>query len=159
MKKFKIELGKIYDIDIPLDEIKMGSMSVEKIIKRMKDGRIGGHFLENFIEDHFEDLELMDNERYFDAVGGTDNDVKCYEIKSLTKSGGATLAPSKMVGSGRSYHAHQHKQIINDFKLIYIIGDIRNFPKIKVKFIDGKEAFTKYGKTITISESKEFFNE
>ena len=149
----KIEIGKLYEFEIPKEDLRIGSISFDRICQRFKDGRIGGHFLEDFIEGWFDELECMPKcNKSFDHVGDDD---KIYECKSFTKSSGAKICPSSMVGSGRYYDSDKHKKIAK--QLIYIIGDIRKFPKVRIKFIEGKKAFEKYGMQIKRSQSKEFF--
>jgi hypothetical protein len=147
----KIEYNKCYDFTI---NASFGDLPKSVIEEILKDGRLSSHFLERQLEVWFPELTFV-NAKGYDHIRA-DSDI-LYDQKCFTK-GGLGFAPSKMLGAGRHIdleEAHAHANTIH-----YIACDIVDFPKVRVRFISGKDLIEKYpGKRckVPFAERESFF--
>ena len=63
-----------------------------------------------------------------------DNNNNFMEAKNFTKNG-AKFMPSRMLGVGRKYIKEEADKVIKSN--IYVITDINDMPKIKMRFVKG----------------------
>jgi hypothetical protein len=99
---------------------------------------VASKFLEHTIPTWFPDLEFVDAKGY-DHVSKTTG--RKFDLKGFTK-GGASYAPSTMLGAGRKIDTvvlHEHAESID-----YIISDVTEFPKVRVVFKQGTDLVRDY---------------
>ena len=140
-----------YEFDFT-GKIQFGDMPVEQLHKLFQDGRVASKFLEHTIPTWFPDLEFVDAKGY-DHVSKTTE--RKFDLKGFTK-GGASYAPSTMLGAGRKIDKavlHEHAESID-----YIISDVTEFPKVRVVFKKGTDLVRDYpsGK-ISVKERNTLF--
>jgi len=145
-------LNTVYEFDLS-GKVQFGDMPAEYLYKLFRDGRVASKFLEHTIPTWFPDLEFVDQDGY-DHVSKTTS--RKYDLKGFTK-GGASYAPSNMLGDGRKINEeklHEHADTID-----YILSDITEFPKVRIVFKSGSELVKNYpnGK-IPLKEKKALFN-
>ena len=122
-----------------IQNISFGDLKQSEINEILTDGRLASHFLERQLCVWYPELTFVDG-RGHDHV---DNEGNLYDQKCFTK-GGLNFAPSNMIGKGRFLNeelAHSHAKTIT-----YIACDIIDFPKIKVRFVEGSELLEDYPK-------------
>ena len=144
-------LDTVYEFDLT-GKVKFGDMPEECLYQLFRDGRVASKFLEHTIPTWFPDLEFVDQKGY-DHVSKTTS--RKYDLKGFTK-GGASYAPSNMLGAGRKIDEavlHEHAETID-----YILSDITEFPKVRIVFKSGSELVKNYpsGK-IAVSEKQALF--
>lgn len=133
----KHTLNTVYEFDLT-GKVKFGDMPEQAVYELFKDGRVASKFLEHTIPTWFEDLEFVDGVGY-DHVSKTTG--RKYDLKGFTK-GGASYAPSTMLGAGRKIDKqilHEHAESID-----YILSDITEFPKVRIVFKSGSELVNTY---------------
>jgi len=145
------QFNTTYEFDFT-GKVQFGDMPVELLNKLFQDGRVSSKFLEHTIPTWFPDLEFVDATGY-DHVSKSTN--RRYDLKGFTK-GGASYAPSTMLGAGRKINRetlHEHAESID-----YIISDVTDFPKVRVVFKRGTDLVRDYpsGK-IPVKERKKLF--
>ena len=145
-------LNTVYEFDLT-GKVQFGDMPAEYLYKLFRDGRVASKFLEHTIPEWFPDLEFVDQDGY-DHISKITG--RKYDLKGFTK-GGASYAPSNMLGAGRKINEeklHEHAETID-----YILSDITEFPKVRIVFKSGSELVKKYpnGK-ISLKEKKALFN-
>ena len=138
----KHTLNTVYEFDLT-GKVKFGDMPEQAVYELFKDGRVASKFLEHTIPTWFEDLEFVDGVGY-DHVSKTTG--RKYDLKGFTR-GGASYAPSTMLGAGRKidkHVLHEHAESID-----YILSDITEFPKVRIVFKSGSDLVSTYpaGKT------------
>lgn len=129
---------KVYEYDLT-GQVSFGDLGEMETYEILKDGRLASHFLERQLCVWFPELTFVDG-RGHDHI---DEEGNLYDQKCFTK-GGAGFAPSHMGGKGRVFvkeEAHRHCSTI-----IYIICDIIDFPKVRVKFLHGTTLLGLYPK-------------
>jgi len=135
------------------ESVSFGNLSKETVFSLFKDGRVASPFLERAVEVWYPHLKFVDAKGYDHVDIHTSQK---YDLKCFTK-GGLRFAPSVMIGAGRKIDEeklHEHASSIS-----YICCDIINFPKIRVKFISGKELIKTYPKgSIPFSHKERFFS-
>ena len=153
----KIELNKTYLKEI--ENFSFGDLTREELTILFRDGRTTSRFMEKLATKWFPELTNVDVKHY-DHV---DTEGNKFEMKGFTKSpktgkGGCAFVPSSMLGKGRTIDLDELAEGISEHKLTYIITDIVNFPKVMVRFVDGKELLKTYpnGK-IKLNERESFF--
>jgi len=130
-------LDKVYEFDLT-NQVQFGNMPVEQLHKLFQDGRVASKFLEHTIPAWFPDLEFVDQDGYDHTSKSTG---RKYDLKGFTK-GGASYAPSNMLGAGRKINEeklHEHAETID-----YIFSDITEFPKVRIVFKLGSELVKTY---------------
>jgi hypothetical protein len=146
-----IELNKTYYKEI--ENFSFGELTKEELTELFKDGRTTSRFMEKLATKWFPELTNVD-EKHYDHV---DTEINRYEMKGFTK-GGCNFVPSGMLGMGRRIDLNELAEVISEHKLTYIITDIVEFPKIRVRFVDGKELLKAYPKgKIKLNEREDFF--
>ena len=146
-----IELNKTYYKEI--ENFSFGELPKELLTALFKDGRTTSRFMEKLATMWFPELTNVDVKHY-DHV---DTEGNRFEMKGFTK-GGCKFVPSSMLGKGRHIDLDELAEGISEHKLTYIITDIVNFPKVMVKFVDGKELLRTYPKgEIKFNERESFF--
>ena len=147
-----IKHNKTYEFDIP--NISFGLLSENKLNTLFKDGRYASPFMEEYLPVWFPKLKRVLGNKDHDHV---DPDGIYYDAKNFTKNG-LQFMPSNQIGAGRSYDAKATEEKAN--KLVYICCDITNFPKVRVKFVPGKQLFKAYPKAkVPFHEKDSFFGE
>lgn len=146
-----IERNKTYHKKI--ENFCFGELPKELLIELFKDGRTTSRLMEKLATFWFPELTNVDAKHY-DHV---DTEGNRFEMKGFTK-GGCKFVPSSMLGKGRHIDLDELAEGISEHKLTYIITDIVNFPKIRVKFVDGEELLRTYPKgEIKFNERENFF--
>ena len=131
-----IKLNKTYNFHV--DNCSFGLIPVERVIEMFKDGRVAAPFLEEHLTHWFPELTRILGNKDHDHVD--ENGVK-YDAKNFTKNG-LKFKPSNQMGEGRKFVAEiAHAKAK---KLIYICCDIVDFPKVRVRFKEGKTLIKKY---------------
>jgi chromosome condensin MukBEF MukE localization factor len=126
-----------YEFDFA-GKVQFGDMPVEQLYQLFRDGRVASKFLEHTIPTWFPDLEFVDAKGY-DHVSKTTG--RQFDLKGFTK-GGASYAPSTMLGAGRRINLkelHEHANSID-----YIISDVTEFPKVRVIVKKGADLVRDY---------------
>ena len=145
-------LNEVYEFNLQ-GQIQFGAMPLDQLHKLFQDGRVASKFLEHTIPTWFPDLEFVDQDGYDHVSKKTG---RKFDLKGFTK-GGASYAPSNMLGAGRKINEaklHEHAETID-----YILSDITEFPKVRIVFKAGTELVKKYpsGK-IPVKEKSVLFN-
>jgi len=137
---------------IPEESVSFGNLPRETVFSLFRDGRVASPFLERAVELWYPHLEFVDGKGYDHVDKNTQHK---YDLKCFTK-GGLKFAPSVMIGAGRKIDEeklHEHASTIS-----YICCDIVDFPKIRIKFISGKDLIKDYPKgSIRFSHRERFF--
>ena len=124
----------------------------DKLVKLFTDGRHASHILELWVETNFVDIKKY-NVKDHDFI---DNNNNFMEAKNFTKNG-AKFMPSRMLGVGRKYIKEEADKVIKSN--IYVITDINDMPKIKMRFVKGIDLLEKYPNAIIPFKLRdEFFN-
>lgn len=133
----KYAYDTVYEFDFT-GKVQFGDMPTADIYKLFQDGRVASKFLEHTIPEWFNDLEFVDQDGY-DHVDKITGDK--FDLKGFTK-GGASYAPSTMLGAGRSIDVpklHAHAREID-----YIFSDVTDFPCVRVVFKKGTDLIESY---------------
>ena len=133
----KLELDKIYDLEIPAANLVYGDVKGEEMIEMYKDGRASAPPTQLQITKWFPELSYV-NAAGYDHV---DTAGTRYEAKGFTKWG-CNFKPSKMIGSGRTFKGDEAREQAR--KLLYIIYDITEFPHIRLVCRTGKWLVEEY---------------
>ena len=145
-----IELNRTYHQEIP--NFSFGPLDEEELIEIYTDGRAASFFLERCLAKWFPELTHIKGCKGWDHVDETGQK---YDAKNFTFKGGLKFMPSGMIGTGRKYDAVECRAKIKENNLIYIMCDIVDFPKIRVKFRDGLELFDEYPKGKITKKNRE----
>lgn len=132
----QIQYNTTYEFDFT-GKVQFGDMPEQMIYELFRDGRVASKFLEHTIPTWFEDLTFVD-EKGYDHVDGNGRQ---YDLKGFTK-GGASYAPSTMLGAGRKIdikELHEHAREID-----YILSDVTEFPRVRVVFKRGTDLIESY---------------
>ena len=130
-------LDTVYEFNLD-GQVQFGNMPIALLHKLFQDGRVASKFLEHTIPEWFPELEFVDQKGH-DHVNKITK--RKYDLKGFTK-GGASYAPSNMLGAGRAINEeilHEHARSID-----YIISDITEFPKVRVMFKSGTDLVKQY---------------
>jgi hypothetical protein len=144
-----VEYNKIYYFDLT-GQVQFGNMPEEEIYELFRDGRVASKFLEHTIPAWFPELEFVDQDGYDHVDRATGQ--KKFDLKGFTK-GGASYAPSNMIGAGRKIvieELHSHANIID-----YIFSDITEFPKVRIIFKHGTDLVSEFPKGKIESKQKD----
>ena len=134
----QIVLNRTFAFDLA-GQVRFGELSTDTLYTIFKDGRNASFMLEEWLTLKFPLTRVLGN-RDHDHVDELGNK---YDAKNFTK-GGLKFMPSNQIGAGRQFNkeiAHQHAG-----ELIYICCDIVDFPRIRVRFINGSELMATYPK-------------
>ena len=142
-----IELDKTYQFKI--ENYSFGNLAVNELNKLFQDGRYASPFLEIQLTKWFDELTHVPGNKDHDHVG---KNGRLYDAKNFTKNG-LKFKPSNMLGQGRTFVAEVAHKKAN--KLIYICCDIVEFPKIRVRFVEGSELVKQYPKCEISSNNRE----
>jgi hypothetical protein len=132
----KIQKNKTYNFKV--NNISFGDIPKERIPIFFQDGRVASFFLEEQLTHWFPELTRIEGNKDHDHL---DLEGHKYDAKNFTKNG-LKFKPSNQIGEGRKFN----KEIAHAkaAKLCYICCDIVEFPKVRVKFIDGKDLVKEY---------------
>tara|TARA_R110000824_G_scaffold209928_2_gene395796 strand:+ start:679 stop:1125 length:447 start_codon:yes stop_codon:yes gene_type:complete len=134
----KIEKNKTYNFKIK--NVSFGDIPSRVITELFKDGRVASPFFEEQLQHWFPELTRILGNKDHDHV---DEDGNKYDAKSFTKNG-LKFMPSNQLGEGRKFDAQvAHAKAA---KLCYICCDIVEFPRVRVKFIDGRDLIKEHPK-------------
>jgi hypothetical protein len=151
-----IKLNKTYNFEIK--NYSFGNLSTNELNKLFQDGRFAAPFLELQLTKWFSELTHVPGNKDHDHIG-KDHTGKIdilYDLKNFTKHG-LKFKPSNQLGQGRTFNAEIAHEKAN--KLIYICCDIVEFPKLRVKFIQGSELVKQYPKCEVSKTKREAFYE
>ena len=132
----KIQYDTTYEFNFA-GKVQFGDLPEEMLYELFQDGRVASKFLEHTIPTWFEDLTFVDAKGY-DHV---DKNGRQYDLKGFTK-GGASYAPSTMLGAGRKIQLdelHAHAREID-----YILSDVTEFPRVRIVFKRGTDLVESY---------------
>ena len=130
-------LNTVYEFNLE-GQVQFGAMPMEQLHKLFQDGRVASKFLEHTIPTWFPDLVFVDQDGYDHVSKSTG---RKFDLKGFTK-GGASYAPSNMLGAGRKINEeklHEHAETID-----YILSDITEFPKVRIVFKAGSDLVKTY---------------
>lgn len=133
-----IELNKTYNFTV--DNVSFGDIPPERIPTFFQDGRVAAFLLEEQLTHWFPELTRIEGNKDHDHI---DRKGRKYDAKGFTK-GGLRFMPSSMIGIGRKLDNEVARK--KAAGLIYICCDIVEFPKVRVKFIYGKDLIQEYPK-------------
>jgi len=135
----KIEKNKTYEFSLK-GQVSFGSVSENRVYELLQDGRLASFFLEEQLQHWFPELTRIEGNKDHDHV---DTMGRKYDAKNFTKNG-LKFKPSNQLGQGRTFNAEiAHNKAR---KLCYICCDIVEFPRVRVKFIDGVDLIKEYPK-------------
>jgi hypothetical protein len=117
-----------------------GDIPEKKLVEILKDGRVASHLLEAQLEIWFSELRHIPGCKSHDHVNKYNG--KKYDAKNFTKKNGCKFMPSSMIGTGRSFDPEVFIEKANG--LYYIICDIIDFPRVRVKCMAGKDLLAAY---------------
>lgn len=123
-----------------IENVSFGNLSNGNLTKLFQDGRTSSPFLEQHIPLWFPYLKWQSGNKKYDHI---DNDGNKYDAKNFTKHG-LFFLPSSQIGSGRKINDIHAKETIDS--MTYILCDIEDFPKIRIKFYSGKKLLNEYPK-------------
>jgi len=131
-----IRLNETYNFNVK--NVSFGNIPPDRILEFFKDGRVASFFLEEQLQHWFPELTRIEGNKDHDHL---DRDGRKYDAKNFTKNG-LKFKPSNQIGKGRKFN----KEIAHAkaAKLRYICCDIVEFPKVRVKFVDGKDLVKEY---------------
>jgi hypothetical protein len=135
--KQKIQYDHTYEFDLT-GRVQFGDLPTATVHALFQDGRVASKFLENILPVWFDDLEYVDQDGYDHVQTSTGRKL---DLKGFTR-GGASYAPSNMLGAGRKIDReklHEHALTID-----YILSDITQFPKVRIVFKRGTELVETY---------------
>ena len=135
-----------------LEKISIDNLGEKKINLLFQDGRVFSHFIENWLDNNCERLQKVNGCKNHDFIDIKTN-IK-YEQKTWTKNG-LIFIPSNMIGSQRKININKFEYMTKKRKFI-IVNNIQ-FPKIKIKFLDGCSLLKKYPSGITREKNTSFF--
>lgn len=144
-----IELNKTYNFEI--ENFSFGDIPREELIENFKDGRCCSWFMEPQITKWFPALTRIYGNKDHDHV---DLDGVKYDAKNFTKNG-LSFKPSSQKGAGRSFDEEIAHEKANS--LIYICCDIVDFPRVRVRFVEGSELIKQYPKCEIAKGKRENF--
>jgi len=146
-----IEVNKTYKFEI--ENYSFGNLTLKELNRLFEDGRFASPFLEIHLTKWFDELIHITGNKGHDHVG---KNGKLYDAKNFTKNG-LKFKPSNMLGQGRTFDPEVAHKKAN--KLIYICCDIVDFPKIRVKFVEGSELVKQYPRCEISIKNREAFYE
>lgn len=135
--KQQIRYDHTYEFDLT-GKVQFGDLSIETVHALFQDGRVASKFLENILPVWFDDLEYVDQDGYDHVQTSTGRQL---DLKGFTR-GGASYAPSNMLGAGRKIDReklHEHA-----LKIDYILSDITEFPRVRIVFKRGTDLVEHY---------------
>jgi len=136
----KIEKNKTYEFSLK-GQVSFGSVSENRVYELLQDGRLASFFLEEQLQHWFPELTRIEGNKDHDHVDLLENK---YDAKNFTKASGLSFKPSNQMGAGRKFVAEvAHEKALN---LCYICCDIVEFPRVRVKFVDGADLINEYPK-------------
>ena len=152
-----IEFNKIYYKEI--EGFSFGELSQEQLIAIFKDGRVSCHFLQPYLNIWFPETKFVDANGYDHEWLNEDAITRLIEQKGYNQSG-ANYRPSSQLGIGRTPNDQEIIDFIYENSLVYVITDNYDFPKIRIRFIEGKELLQLYPNfKISVAERENFFGE
>ena len=128
----EIQLDHLYEFDLT-GTISFGGLDESFLYDMFKDGRFCCEPLSRYLEQQFNDLVFVDKKGYDFTWQG-----RKIEKKQITKNG-LKFCQSSMIGAGRVVNTNQMLDHISENKLLYLLADITEFPKVRVAFIEGAE--------------------
>ena len=144
-----IKLNKVYDRFI--SNLSFGNISKSRLQDFFKDGRNASFMLEEQLTHWFPQLTRVEGNKDHDHV---DKQGRKYDAKNFTK-GGLKFMPSNQLGSGRKFNEAVAHAKAKD--LIYICCDIVEFPKVRIRFVEGKTLIKEYPKCSIPKTKREVF--
>jgi len=145
----KIQLDKTYNFDVP--NVSFGDLSQDEVYDILQDGRHASPFMEKQLTKWFPELKHITGNKNHDHLWGDQK----LDAKNFTK-GGLKFMPSKMLGTGRTVDLSEVKKKASE--LIYICCDIVEFPKVRIRFIDGLKLLSQYPTaTVPVRDREMFF--
>jgi hypothetical protein len=132
----KIQKNKTYTFEI--NKIAFGDIPKDRLPIFFQDGRVASFFLEEQLQHWFPELRRIEGNKPYDHL---DNEENRYDAKNFTKHG-LKFMPSNQLGEGRKFVAEiAHAKAA---QLCYICCDIVDFPKVRVRFVDGADMIKEY---------------
>lgn len=149
--KPSVQLNKTFTHIIK--DYSFGNLSKKTMCELYKDGRAFSYFIEPWLAKHYPLIHVKKNKDH-DFIDKNNPNI-LYDEKTFTHNG-CKFCPSNMIGQGRIIDKKIFKKKTK--KLIFCIVSNIEFPKIKLKFVRGKDLLSKYPNiNIPISKMNEFF--
>jgi len=146
-----VELNKTFTHNIR--NYAFGNLSKKAVCEIYKDGRAFSYFIEPWLTKHYPLIHIKKNKDH-DFVDKNNSKI-LYDEKTFTQNG-CKFCPSNMIGQGRVFNRSIFKKKTK--RLIFCIVSNIEFPRIKLKFIHGKDLIKKYpNESIPLSKMDEFF--
>lgn len=130
------EKDKTYTFEIP--NVSFGDLTRAEVHEVLKDGRFAAPFLERQLTKWFSELKHVKGDKDHDHINDR---LEKFDAKNFTRNG-LKFMPSKMIGVGRKVDIQEVKKKAS--KLTYICCDIIDFPKVRVRFVDGSKLLEQY---------------
>ena len=145
----KIQMNKTYNFEIK--NASFGDIPGSRLNEICRDGRLAAFMLEEQLVYWFPELTRVEGCKDHDHV---DVQGRKYDAKNFTKNGG-NCRPSNMRGQGRKFDpeiAHMKAA-----RLRYIWCDILDFPRVRVKFVEGSDFVQQYPSCLLPKGQREVF--
>jgi len=145
-----IQLNKTYNFTV--ENVAFGDIPPQRIPEFFKDGRVASFFLEEQLTHWFPVLTRIEGNKDHDHI---DESGLKYDAKNFTKHG-LKFMPSNQLGEGRKFDAGVAHAKAD--KLCYICCDIVEFPKVRVRFVEGSDLVKDYPKcSVSFSKREALF--
>jgi len=132
----KIQMNKTYNFEIK--NASFGDIPQSRMNELYTDGRLAAFALEEQLVYWFPELTRIEGNKDHDHV---DVQGRKYDAKNFTKHG-LKFMPSNQLGEGRVFNAEiAHAKAE---QLRYILCDILDFPRVRVKFMEGTDLIQQY---------------
>jgi hypothetical protein len=132
----KIQMNKTYNFEIK--NVAFGDIPPSRIPEFFKDGRVASFFLEEQLTHWFPTLTRIEGNKDHDHL---DAQGRKYDAKNFTKHG-LKFMPSNQLGEGRVFNAEVAHAKAEQLR--YILCDILDFPRVRVKFMEGTDLVQQY---------------
>jgi len=145
----KIQMNKTYNFEIK--NASFGDIPQSRMNELYTDGRLAAFALEEQLVYWFPELTRIEGNKDHDHV---DVQGRKYDAKNFTKNGG-NCRPSNMRGQGRKFDpeiAHMKAALLR-----YIFCDILDFPRVRVKFVEGSDFVQQYPSCLLPKGQREVF--
>lgn len=145
-----VMMNKVYDFKLNIPTF--GDLTKNQIIELFRDGRHISPFLERQLCYWFPEIHHITGNKDHDHEDEFGNQ---YDLKNFTKNG-LKFCPSNQIGAGR--YIDKEKASVSANKLIYILADIIEYPKIRIRFVKGNLLMSAYPKfTIPLKDREKIF--
>ena len=144
-----IKKDETYTFEIP--NVSFGDLSREETHEVLRDGRFAAPFLERQLTKCFPELTHVKGNKDHDHINDR---AEKFDAKNFTHNG-LKFMPSKMIGVGRKVDIQEVKKKAS--KLTYICCDIIDFPRVRVRFVEGSKLIEQFPSAVIPRKDREVF--